>query len=1205
MPVKCLTNMLENLRKHLDDNNMKKVEINDDTIKRINSLEGAFKKAKEDWAKKNKGREMTDHEEKQIATNVALDYHKGVVNKINGLIEEANSKKGEGQSKITPINVNYSEAKKGLNNAIKEYSKTIKSEQNAIPKPSTGEVLQRQSGGDGEQRGERGRVEQSLKGESSTTESKPTEQKAAQTEQSGGSGGSSTTNKDKGSGGENVGGLAQRVQEERRGLLGINTYKSGEGWTKEEALSRGKELEKEGLSADDIISNFKKDGRISPDEMARLQYESIKLAKETSTAEDKFSIDSKEYKDALAKENEFLDSVQPIKTASSKIFSAQQGAYNLDTESFSAVKKAAENNIGDAKLTKKQEGKIKELTETNKKLKTQLDETEKKLIAETDAHFKTKEESKKTYSEKAKKVADTFRKLKTKEFTFKDENGNEIPIQKMGVSWNELVELGAKAIEKTGEIADGVKEILDRVKDEDWYKNLSDKDKERFKKQLNEHYGESVKDTPEAQNIKRLEKELEKLQNGEAKQQSPKREISEKEKELQEKIRDEKEKLGLVKSKQEKPLTEDEQIEQDKKELEGLQKQFVDKKGNKFTYDEAKSIWDYGKKNYLDRGSDFIDMVINTSKDLGLSVEQVAKAIDSPKSKENSIQYWKKQYDLRRGRQITKDYIESQNRSPLFKLWRKISSVPRSIVTALHGHVYGGTHYPMGIITPTDWNIYFKGIANMAKSSYGSRGEHEMFLRSIENDPNYSLALKSGLKVDVNSTNTDDFEKPNTLFGEKAKAIGEVGTRGFAGFKDLRLKMFNKYWENVPENEKNKETAETIAYLMNLATGASNNKIPTVLQEGLFSAGMESARWGKLFKTPALAVDASIRIMKSLKNGQEPRPQDKVLLKVWGSRVGQQLAMYAGALALSGYIQNTLYPNNKINVTDPTKSDFLKFKIGNTTIGLDGGIIGIINLLSSLYEYTSQSKTRQVGEEKAGQKVLKYGLGKASPLVGDIAEIGLGADFSGNPLPWSNKKAPSYGHKLSYGEYFGSKAPIFIEGTISNIYKGAEEQGLNKTKTDKIINGILQFAATAGIGVHAKESYEDKSKKIFTDSDKQKPSFKYFLDKGIELPQTSSTSEEIKDKEEGTVKKISDFPKEKINEYEKLHKQLLEEELNDVLKDGYVYVDKIGDVSFKENIYNTPMKIDKLDDIKLEKVLKLAQSHATKEAKKEVFKNNE
>jgi hypothetical protein len=93
-------------------------------------------------------------------------------------------------------------------------------------------------------------------------------------------------------------------------------------------------------------------------------------------------------------------------------------------------------------------------------------------IGESVAREKAKRTSN---TKKFKTVADKFRKLKTKPMVFLDADGNPMNIQQFGMDWNALVELGARAIEKTGELADGVAAIIERIKASDFYKGLDNR----------------------------------------------------------------------------------------------------------------------------------------------------------------------------------------------------------------------------------------------------------------------------------------------------------------------------------------------------------------------------------------------------------------------------------------------------------------------------------------------------------------------------------------------------------------------------------------------------------------------------------------------------------------------------------------------------------------------------------------------------------
>ena len=871
---------------------------------------------------------------------------------------------------------------------------------------------------------------------------------------------------------------------------------------------------------------------------------------------------------------------------------SSQAAHYYNESSLGFVTKRLEKLEGKP-LTKEQTIEVKRLTDKVKELETKLSDAtaNKKVVDAIDEKFNN-EEAKKTQlkaeqrNKKRKEISDFFDSAK-----FKKDALYAVPIPPKLI--NGAIEV-MKQTYLAGESAvNAVEKAIEHISNE-----IKEWDSDKFKKEwldkLKTVELNLSKETPEAKNIKRLEKELEDLQSGIAKQQSPKRELTEREKDLQDQIFEEKKKLGLVKSKAEKPLTEDEVKENHDETLKSLQEKYQNKKRTdlKFSTEDAKELWAYAKENYSDKGIGYVDAVKQTSKDIGLTNAQVNSAFNSSKTKPITDAKWKEQYDLRVAKRNVNDYLESQSRSPLYKIWKAVSNPPRQITTAIHSHVFMGTHYPMGLITPHDWEYYFKAIVKSAKAGYGGDAMYERLASDMESDPNYGFAIRHGLRSDLSDTRTDNFEEPNNLFGKKIKSLGEMGTRGMLGLKDLRLKMFNKYWNALPESDRTPEVADTIAYLMNVATGATSEKLPKALQELLFSAPMESARWGKMFKSPKMAADAGFRITKALLKHEDIKPQDKVFLKIWGSRVGQQLGMYAGAISLAAYMQNKLFPANKINLTDPSKKDFMHFKIGNTDIDISGGMLNLFNLLYSISHYVAVDKSRKQMIGDVGGKAGTYLLGKAQPFIGDVAEIAIGRDYMGNPLPFRDKEVGAGQHKLTYGEYAASKSPIFISGTLENIFKGAEEQGLDRSKTEKILNGVLQFGITAGWGAHSKQSYPSN----FTEKEMEEPSVKYLIDKGETIMPHSKAS----------LHPINQYGKEVPVTNEK-YKQFLEERKNIIKKEIETLISGQGKIVGKNGSFMNLSKdeADKLTSDQLKPYLMRITKEADKQAMYHVFNGQE
>lgn len=854
--------------------------------------------------------------------------------------------------------------------------------------------------------------------------------------------------------------------------LGLKEPEAGHTYTPKEYKERGDKLLEAGATPDDINNkDFELHDRISIGE-AHL-YKMNKEADEIASTE-KDGINSQKYKDKLNEIEEYISKNKKLGTLASHAFTALQGARDLDTGSFTSVYNKIKDVIG-RDLTPEEQAKAKEIAAKNKVAEQNNADAEAKLIIETDNELGKENEPKesKTYTDKAKSAADTFRKLKVTEFTFKDENGNEIPIQKQGVSWNDLVEIGAKAIEKTGEIADGIKAILDEIKDNDWYKNLSNDDKKSLELQLSKHFEDSIKETPESKNIKRLEKELEDLRIGKAKQKNPSRELSEREKELKDEIQNEKEKLGLIKSKVEKPLTEVEKEQLDEEEISKLQEKYVDKKDNKFTTDESKEIWKYVKKTYLDKGIEYSEALRRASEDLGLTWEQVANAVVTPKLKPLSDDLFVKRSIANKNRQATLRWIEEKNKDKTSKIFKKIFNAPKAAMTFGHGHVFIGTHASQNLTDPRYTMKTLKGMVNAFRYAYGNEGYYEREMEALRKDPNFIKAQRAGLANDPDNVDLDDQDNYQSF----VKKVGKMGEKGFNAVKVLRQQMFNREYEGLTDAEKQDDKVlKRLAGLINNWTGATNAKLPGFIKDAAFSASMEGSRWERLAAGPKAATYAIKGLMGNA------TPDQKAFAKVWFKRAGRSLGTYFGLLAANSAIQSVVNPDKKVNWTNPTKSDWLLPKFGNheVTVDLSGGLLSTIGLLARLGTYAVGNEKKLPRGKSRGQaeweSVGSYLRGKLSPTAAIGIEGATGKDFNGNtiPWPWASGKVDPGKRKLGWAEYgAGHFLPLPLAEGFRVMQNSAEENGVSKAQWEDIKKGLGTAAFSGALGIKTKEIKDD------------------------------------------------------------------------------------------------------------------------------------
>jgi len=135
-----------------------------------------------------------------------------------------------------------------------------------------------------------------------------------------------------------------------------------------------------------------------------------------------------------------------------------------------------------------------ELAELKKKLdaaEKRAEEAEARATIEAIAEAVTRDNERTKsgrYSGRAKRMADEFRKLKTKPIVILDADGKPINITKLGSAlpfdWNELIEVGAKAIEKTGQLADAVTAMAEKLNKQKWFASLDSRNKMAVMSQL-------------------------------------------------------------------------------------------------------------------------------------------------------------------------------------------------------------------------------------------------------------------------------------------------------------------------------------------------------------------------------------------------------------------------------------------------------------------------------------------------------------------------------------------------------------------------------------------------------------------------------------------------------------------------------------------------------------------------------------------------
>lgn len=425
--------------------------------------------------------------------------------------------------------------------------------------------------------------------------------------------------------------------------------------------------------------------------------------------------------------------------------------------------------------------------------------------------------------------------------------------------------------------------------------------------------------------------------------------------------------------------------------------------------------------------------------------------------------------------------------SPQQKFFKEAMSTFRSI-TAIkilgHGSVGMVTHAGGLIFRPTRATIYWKNFGRQfgmwAKPEF-----HEQLIYRLKNDPEFETWKKAGASIDPEKTYTD-----YGMYAQWLGKLGEAGGRGFDALKLTRLDMNKADWARVPDEIKSDPkqadaARKLIADINNKATGATPKMSPVgktfeegfygvaknpILEAAFFAPRLYASRWGRVLFDP----------VKTARTLFDPRstPAERFAANAKLRNAVEFTGTLAAALLINQAILSATGSKQNVNLTDPKKSDWLKFKAGGKTIVADGGLLDPVRLLGQviwkdlLEDRTKQQQYREGSRYKmAVDTVGSYLRGKLNPPVGLAADIATGSDFQGRPLPFSKEK-PLFKEQTPYswGEWLLSQGPIPMAGTAKEVAADLKSKGFKDREIEVILKGIASFGLGMA-GVHVGEDY--------------------------------------------------------------------------------------------------------------------------------------
>lgn len=496
------------------------------------------------------------------------------------------------------------------------------------------------------------------------------------------------------------------------------------------------------------------------------------------------------------------------------------------------------------------------------------------------------------------------------------------------------------------------------------------------------------------------------------------------------------------------------------------------KPGTPFTPEQLKAVWSRVKE-YINQGVDDFDDVRNkVATDLGLKVDDVTEALaSSVPAKRLADDVWKKQQQARRVKEQAKRWVTSQS-TP--KYLRALSMIPKMMFgmkVGFHGTVALGTHAPMVAFQPRFWSAYVRDFGKMYKMVL-SPAYYERQVQDLLRRPNYITARRVGLVNDPFSF--EDYNSP-----DMAKYIGGLtgmGNRGYAVLKILRQDMFDQHWNRLPDSTKIPEVAKAIADGVNHATGVVKGRAPKGTNIALFAPRLMASRAAWLAVDPIKSANTFLD-WKNATPGEKQFAINQLKEKAWVA------GTFFGLLALNQGVLSATGSKQKVNLTDPMKGDFMKFKAAGMNFSYGNPMITMARLPVRMYRIRSSDggklKNLVYPDEDSYTVLGEYGRSQLSPFASLATDLWLKADWMNRPLPNSKRPVPARLRKegvkpYTWPEFLTEEVlPIPAEEAVREVW-GKNGMGMSEAQIKQHHKAWATLTVMLATGARLSDDYNAK-----------------------------------------------------------------------------------------------------------------------------------
>jgi hypothetical protein len=503
---------------------------------------------------------------------------------------------------------------------------------------------------------------------------------------------------------------------------------------------------------------------------------------------------------------------------------------------------------------------------------------------------------------------------------------------------------------------------------------------------------------------------------------------------------------------------------------------------NPVTDEERWHIWDWVKANAIDRGVPIEKAaeMVNKKFFSGRAPETwIADIMSGRKTPYKNLadKLWAAQYKRRVLTDRALNLSRKESLGPLFPYFNAILAAPRSLTTFGHGTVFPLTHAGDLAARPGSWHIWVPGTLRTWENMW-SPTRTTQILAAMQRDPLFSLGLSNGLDAGPHSFATGIL---GTYFTGPSKRAWDLLT--VMRF-ELWKSQIKKFADSDISPEELADHAKKLADWANHATGSAGFMPESwgkraeisgsqIAAAAAFGPRLTASKIARLFVDPAnTALTLAKQTADIFRKEKKATAAEKNVawLRVRGA------AQYAGTLIaflmINDAVNKALKTGSNVNFTDPSKSDWMQFKLGGLKIGIPG-LHSELRFLAQLLAVRWMDRKQMYGagkQERQSNLLGGYIAGKESPGIGLGREVWTGENWMGRPVPWSNSPGTPKRPRMSWAEFGAEHSPIFLEGPAGYVYDHFKKQGA----TPKEAMNWTKALIWTGLGFMGFEVREEK-----------------------------------------------------------------------------------------------------------------------------------